>query len=101
MVAVVAAMIMVLSMGMVSVNAAEVQPRLPLCPSCGSIMHPRTTYGQWVMVVSRPCTHGKKGTDRVLERTVSIVTKCTNQNCALAYPPVITKEQKIECKGYN
>ena len=49
MVAVVAAMIMVLSMGMVSVNAAEVQPRLPLCPSCGSIMHPRTTYGQWAV----------------------------------------------------
>ena len=31
-VAVVAAMIMVLSMGMISVNAAEIQPRLPLCP---------------------------------------------------------------------
>ena len=100
-VAVVAATIMVLSMGMVSVNAAEIQPRLPLCPNCGVVMHPKTTYGKWSYTSNdRKCTHGYKyGVDREQKRMVTTVTSCSK--CSLAYPPVTTIEERFECHGYN
>ena len=41
--AVVAATVMVLAMGMVSVNASDVQPRGPLCP-CGGTLLPSKSY---------------------------------------------------------
>ena len=40
-VAVISATVMVLAMGVVSVNASDIQPRAMLCPNCGSAM---TTY---------------------------------------------------------
>ena len=37
-VAVISATVMVLAMGVVSVNASDIQPRAMLCPNCGSAM---------------------------------------------------------------
>ena len=100
-VAVVAAMIMVLSMGMISVNAAEIQPRLPLCPDCGAVMHPQKTYGKWSYTDNtRKCTHGYKyGVDKEQKRKVTTVTSCSK--CSRAYPPVTSIEVRFECHGYN
>lgn len=99
--AVVAATIMVLSMGMVSVNAAEVQPRAPICPSCSSPMRINRTYGAWRFYENQSCNHGYPyGQDKVYHRTVLSQTICTNSKCGLAYPEIISTESKRECHGY-
>ncbi len=99
--AAVAATIMVLSMGMISVNAAEIQPRSPLCPRCGVTMYSKTTYGKWSYTSNtRKCTHGYKyGVDEEQKRTVTTVTSCSK--CSLTYPPVTSIEKRFECHGYN
>ena len=99
MVAVVAATIMVLSMGMISVNAAEVQPRLPLCP-CGGTLVPGTTYGQWYTYKSVKCVHGYAyGTDQHQRRSVDKVMKCNV--CGSGYTQSSTQETRVLCTGHN
>nr|WP_317450447.1 hypothetical protein [uncultured Sellimonas sp.] len=97
--AVVAATIMVLSMGMVSVNAAEVQPRLPLCP-CGGTMVPSKSYTAWTTYDSKKCTHGYAyGTDQYKRRMVTTTMKCNR--CENGYISSKEHEYKVECTGHN
>lgn len=99
--AVVAATIMVLSMGMVSVNAADIQPRAPLCPQCSSPMRTTYTYGEWGNVGYVPCTHGfPKGDDTVMSRTVLTKIICTNSACKMTYPEKSSTEFTKICHGH-
>lgn len=92
--------IMVLSMGMISVNASDVQPlRAPLCPGCGRAMVPVKTYGPWVTEGEKKCVHFAFGTDKILSRKVYTTIKCTK--CGTAYPTTESKETRTECHGYD
>lgn len=67
-VAVISATVMVLAMGVVSVNASDIQPRAMLCPNCGSAMtNVREVFQTRVIEVK--CTHGYlHGTDSLTQR---------------------------------
>lgn len=102
MVAVVAAMIMVLSMGMVSVNAAEndVEARARLCPICGIGM---TNVKKYVKSENAnvDCIHGKKkGYDKVYRDMYSNTETCPK--CGLTGTITYTYAVRSrECHGYN
>lgn len=101
MVSVLVATMMVLAMGMISVNASDIQPRAPLCPSCGSSMIPKVTYGSWSSPKSVSCIHGfPYGDDKLYTRNVTTKVTCTNKNCLLAYPGTTKTETKRECFGH-
>ena len=97
--AVVAATVMVLAMGMVSVNASDVQPRGPLCP-CGGTLLPSKSYSTWVTYKSVKCVHGYAyGTDRHQKRTVTTTMKCNR--CGSGYTTGTTTETRVQCTGHN
>ena len=98
MVAVVAAMIMVLSMGMVSVNAAEIQPRGALCPACGGTVRSTVSYSKWAQTsTTRNCTHYPNGEDRQMMRYKYTDTFCLY--CGAGGRTTKT-EYTWECHGY-
>lgn len=99
-IALAAATIMVLSMGVISVNAADVQPRAPLCPRCSIVMHPVTRVTS-TRRVEKPCIHGFiYGTDVWEEKTIATTMTCSR--CGLAYSPTYsTSRTLIRCGGYN
>ena len=55
-VAVISATVMVLAMGVVSVNASDIQPRAMLCPNCGSAMTNVRSFSD--TCYRSKCTHG-------------------------------------------
>lgn len=77
MVAVAAALIMVLSMSMVSVNASEndAETRARLCPNCGNRMSKMQKYTS-SRYVDVPCKHGKNGLDREFQKLRVVGEKC-------------------------
>lgn len=56
--------VMVLSVGMLSANAADAQERAFICPNCGRQLIRETTedYDK-ASVTTAPCIHGKNGLD--------------------------------------
>lgn len=98
--AVVAATIMVLSMGMVSVNAADVQPRGALCPACGGTVRTTVTYSTWKKTDNqRRCRDGYHfGTDLEYQRK-----KYTHTECVYCHRGGDSTQTEImwECHGYN
>ena len=100
MVALLAATIMVLSMGAITVNAADVQPRASLCPRCSIAMYPVRKV-QSTRRVEKSCTHGfVYGTDVWEEQTIATTMTCGR--CGLAYSPTYsTSRTLIRCGGYN
>lgn len=101
MVALLAATIMVLSMSVISVNAADVQPRAPLCPRCSIAMTPVRKVAS-VRTVEKPCIHDGciYGTDLWEEKTIATTMTCNR--CGLAYSPTYsTSSTLIRCGGYK
>lgn len=90
---------MVLSMGILSVNAADIQPRGSLCP-CGGTLLASKSYTKWVTSKSVKCVHGYAyGTDQHQERTVTTTMKCNR--CGTGYVSGKTKETRVYCTGHN
>lgn len=100
-VAVISATVMVLAMGVVSVNASDIQPRAMLCPNCGSAMtNVREVFQTRVIEVK--CTHGYlHGMDSLTQRKYQDTPTCPT--CHLrgnpSYTGFITVSTK--CGGYN
>lgn len=100
--AVVAATMLVLAMGMVSVNAAEndVEARARLCPICGVGM---TTVKKYVKseYANVACIHGKpNGYDRVYRDMYSNTETCPKCGLTGAVTYTYTIRSNV-CNGYN
>ena len=59
-----------------------------------------TICGTWTSY-QKACSHGYTyGTDKMEQRTVTTVVKCTR--CGLAYPPTTSTQTRfVSCHGYN
>lgn len=96
--AVVAATMLVLAMGMISVNAADIQPRGALCPSCGGTVRTTISYTSWApTTTTRKCTHYSFGTDQKMQRYKYTDIYCLQ--CGLGDRLTAT-ETRWECHGY-
>lgn len=90
---------MLLAMGMISANAAEIQPKGQLCP-CGGTMLQSKSYSTWITYKSVKCVHGYAyGTDQYQERSVTTTMKCNR--CGTGYIAGTTKETRVQCGGRN
>lgn len=97
---VVALSVVMLTMTMIlPASAAEIQPRLPLCPNCGrGALVTSKSYGIWYVSENPRCTHKSYGTDRIFARKVITAQKCNT--CSAGYSSTST-ERRLECHGYN
>ena len=88
---IICSLIILLSLYVTPVSAAS---------GCSGNMLPSRTYGTWTPY-QKACSHGYTyGTDKMEQRTVTTVVKCTR--CGLAYPPTTSTQTRfVSCHGYN
>ena len=100
-VAAISATVMVLAMGVVSVNASDIQPRAMLCPNCGRAMGAAIENSSiWSYDGEVSCRHGKpKGTDTVYRSAVYHYSTCNS--CGIQVLTQTTYRYKYECHGHN
>lgn len=96
---IICSLIILLSLYVTPVSAAS-GARGTICPGCSGNMLPSRTYGTWTPY-QKTCSHGYTyGTDKMEQRTVTTVVKCTR--CGLAYPPTTSTQTRfVSCHGYN
>lgn len=95
-------MIMVLSMGMVSVNAAEndVEARARLCPNCGiGMTKVRRVIDSRITEVK--CTHKPHGTDLLTQNRYSNTETCPKCGATGTVTNTGWITVKTDCHGYN